>query len=339
MHGSVARLVAALVVDTLLAAAILAVAGCSDPITEQVVLGPHAITGRVLGGFGLAVEGVHLELTGRFGRVTALSGTDGSFVFDRLPEGPAILTATLGADSARLAVDPARIAPNGVVVRLPRWGLAWSDEFDGDRLDPTKWIAWDAPTEQHSERAWFRPDQVSLAGGTLRLRTDAPDDGARWYPSGGVVSRFAQRYGRFEVRARLPRGEGVWSAHWLVNADSVEPFFEIDIMEMLGGEPQRVYFHNHFKSSRGANDNIGSSFSGDDFSDGFHTFRVDWYVRNIVWSVDGIERFRSIEGVPDRAGLIRLNTTVGGWAGEPGDAGSFPVFHDVDYVRVYSLER
>ena len=317
------------------------VVSCSDSITTQLEFGSRRVAGRVIGGLGLGIDGAHVTITGRFGMLDTVTLSNGSYSFEHLPDdGLATLTATSRDDTVRTLIDLSALTPFPITLRLPRWELAWSDEFDGDHVDRRWWHVWNTPSEQAVELAVFDPNQVTVSDGLLRIRTDAARASDGKHPSGGVASHYYQRYGRFEIRARLPRTQGLWSAHWIVNSDSIEPVFEVDIMELLGHNPNRVYFHNHFNTSVSIIAGVGSSYSGEDFSADFHTFRLDWYVGNLIWYVDGIERFRSIVGVGDRAALIRINTQVGGsWGGPPDKSSTFPQFHDVDWVRVYSLAR
>lgn len=249
-----------------------------------------------------------------------------------------MLVATDGEDTVARTLDLARLGPFPVTIRMPRWRPAWSEEFDGAELDRRWWHVWDSPSESKSELGIFMPQQVSVESGMLRMRIDAARASDGRHPTGAVTSHYAQRYGRIEVRARLPGGRGLWPAHWMTNADSADPVFEMDIMELLGANPHRVYFHNHYLTSVGIGANVGGSYSGDDFTAGFHTFGLDWYPGNLVWRVDGVERFRAVDGVSDRACFIRLSTQIGGnWGGPPDETTTFPQYHDVDWVRFHEL--
>ena len=144
------------------------------------------------------------------------------------------------------------------------WKLVWQDEFDGKALDRTKWNVLLREHSKHNELQYYLPDDVYLENGCLRLRSRVRDFGSQHYTSGRVdtCEKLAPVYGRFEIRAKLPAGKGLWPAHWLypqnrdwkmemLMAEAVaagkerlipeeRPWYtEIDIMEFLGHEPAR----------------------------------------------------------------------------------------------------
>jgi hypothetical protein len=318
-----------------------ALCGCGDSAAPSVGPGRNVVHGKVLGGLMRAVADVDVTVTLSSWQWRTRTDAYGLFALDALPDGIAMLTATKGGDTARMVIDLGAPRPIGYVVRLPRFSLAWSDEFDGPTLDRASWFAWRSPSANEGERGRYLPEQVTVENGLLRIRSDAQRPGELWHPTGAVVSRYHQRYGRFEIRARLPRSQGHWPAHWLTNADSVAPIIEIDIMEMLGDDPSTLYFHNHWETSTGFTSGRGGSYSGPvDYSADFHTFRVDWYVGAIIWYVDGVERYRTSTMVPDRSAILRISSQVGGnWPGPPDASTIFPQFHDVDWVRIYALQQ
>ncbi len=218
------------------------------------------------------------------------------------------------------------------------WRLVWHDEFDGNKLDSSKWVAEDAALEKNNEGEYYTPEDVSVHDGFLTLRSEKRDMGGRHYTSGLVETRgkFARVYGRFEIRAKLPKGQGIWPAHWLMPDDDSWPP-EIDIMELIGHYPNRIYMTNHFTSAEGGPTWHGDSFTGSDFSKDFHVFAVEWEPDEIRWYIDGVERFSTKENIPNVPMRIILNTAVGGdWPGYPTKKTVFPQFHDIDYVRVYA---
>jgi beta-glucanase (GH16 family) len=220
----------------------------------------------------------------------------------------------------------------------PGWLLTFHDEFDGRTLDETKWTVSDYPVTWNGELEYYTPEEVSIHKGCLRITSRKRDFKGRAYTSGHLTTskKFTQLYGYFEVRAKLPVTRGMWPAHWLLPEGEWPP--EIDIMEALGHEPNKVYMSNHWM----ADDKHLSQtqpFEGPDFTKGFHTFAVDWEPGKITWYVDGVARATSTEGVPHRPFYWILNTAVGGvWPKDPDATTKFPQYHDIDYVRVYKKD-
>jgi hypothetical protein len=138
-------------------------------------------------------------------------------------------------------------------------------------------------------------------------------------------------YGYFEMRAKLPKGQGIWPAFWLTNDSTLE----IDAMEMLGHEPNKVYMTLHRNGSQVQ----GRSYTGPDYSAGFHTFGVDWQPTYVKWYLDGVLAATYSGAMPSDPLYICLNTAVGGaWPGSPTASTAFPVEYNVDYVRVYDTK-
>ena len=220
----------------------------------------------------------------------------------------------------------------------PEWVLAWSDEFDGAAINESKWTVEDWASTRNRELHYYAPDEVYLENGCLRLRSRRREHAGRPFTSGAVNSKgkFSQTFGRFEVRARLPCGKGVWPAHWMLPQAGQWPP-EIDITEVLGHEPSKVHLTHHWGTGRARKEKT-AHFVGPDFSADFHVFAVEWERGQIRWLVDGVERSRSEtpEAVPAEPFYLLLNTAVGGqWPGNPDETTVFPQYHDIDYVRVY----
>lgn len=307
------------------------------PIVPSTAVDTNVVKGRVLGANGEGMRDVVVSIAGDYASRYATTDADGRFTL-RAAQGPATLSASNGSDTVRQTLNVGASRGDSITFRLPTWTRDWYDEFEGASINVAEWEPWDFPSQINQELGYYRPDEVSVENGMLRLRTQRRSYGDRQFTSGAAISRSARLYGRFDVHARLPRTRGMWPAHWLVADDSVKPYIEIDIMELLGHDRRRVYFRNHFEVN-GALSNRGGHFLGPDFSAGFHTFRVDWFPGEIRWYVDGVERFRSNDGVPDRRMRVIVNTAVGGtWPGNPDATTELPQYHDIDYVRVYAAE-
>ena len=225
---------------------------------------------------------------------------------------------------------------NALASESPTWELVWSDEFDGPTVDRAKWYVENAALDKNNEGQYYDPEEVFTRDGTLVLRSRKRTKGDRLFTSGLVETKgtFSQTYGWFEVRAKLPKGQGIWPAHWMMPADNSWPP-EIDIMELIGHDPTTIHMTHHYgkwPDTRLA----GNSFTGPDFSQDFHVFSVQWEPDAIRWYVDSQERSVQTENIPDVPMRIILNTAVGGdWPGYPDETTIFPQEHVIDYVRVY----
>jgi beta-glucanase (GH16 family) len=220
------------------------------------------------------------------------------------------------------------------------WKLTFHDEFNGKKLDTHKWIDSypdNQRTHNNNEQQYYAPDGYEVHDGQLHLKAEKRAMGGMPYTSGMVSSygKFAQQYGWFEIRARFPKGKGYWPAFWLLpNTKAWPP--EIDILEVLGHETDKVYLTNHYRDDNGQHGSKGDSYQGPDFAADFHTFAVDWEPNAIIWYVDGTERFRVTEHIPAEPMYILANLAVGGdWPGMPDDTTVFPSTMDIDYIRVY----
>ncbi len=219
----------------------------------------------------------------------------------------------------------------------PGWTLVWHDEFDGPALDPDKWRVEYAALVKNQELQFYTDDEVYIEDGCLVLRSRKRDYGGRAYTSGLVDTqhRFAQAFGRFEVRAKLPAGQGIWPAHWMLPEDHPAWPPEIDVMEALGHEPDTVHLTHHWGTYPN-NASRGVPHKGPDFSADFHTFAIEWSPERIDWFIDDAPVYSSTADIPQIPFYLILNTAVGGhWPGNPDDNTVFPQHHRIDHVRVY----
>jgi len=238
------------------------------------------------------------------------------------------------------------------------WRLLWQDEFEGPAGQLPDSSRWNFDTGGHGwgnaqlEYNTDRPENVSLDGnGHLAITARNESFGGNDYTSGRIKTEglFARKEGRFEARIKLPVGQGIWPAFWLLGADFRSIGWpacgEIDIMEYRGQEPNTVSGALHGPGYSGSR-SLGGRFTldGDGFHTGFHVFTIDWDEEGIIWSVDG-EPYMTIEPanlpagsrwVYDHPFFILLNVAVGGYfVGSPDASTSFPQTMLVDWVRVY----
>jgi beta-glucanase (GH16 family) len=234
--------------------------------------------------------------------------------------------------------------------------LVWSDEFDVDGLpDPGRW-AYD--TDRNRE-GWYngelqyysgpRAENAVVQAGTLRITarleslTSAPDWGGQRYTSTRLFTRGVAdwTYGHFVIRARLPCGQGTWPAIWTLGSDGVWPDDgEIDIMEHVGSNPNRVFGTVHTLVSGGPG--TGSAVQVPDACAGFQNYELTWTPDEIAIGLNGSVYYRYAnpgQGKPtwpfNRPQYLLLNIAIGGVLGGTVDDRIFPRTLEVDYVRVY----
>jgi len=234
--------------------------------------------------------------------------------------------------------------------------LMLREDFDGSQIDRSRWRTcyWWAvrgcTIASNHELQWNRPEQVRVRGGALRLvaqrsRPRGSDGGIHRYVSGMISSgpgrgssrpKFAFRYGRAEIRARVPTGKGLWSAFWLLPVNRASKP-EIDVMEIIGQRPEVVEFHLHWRAPNGTAKQRGERWADGGLRSGWHTFAIDWRPGNLAWLVDGVVRWR-VRGavVPSTPMYLIVNLAVGGqWPGAPGSSTTFPSALLVDSVKVW----
>ena len=242
--------------------------------------------------------------------------------------------------------------------------IVWADEFEGPAgapADPARWVAdtggggWG-----NQERQYYTPRENAALDGqghlVITARAEPPESMRTcWYGRCRYTSarlktkgRFEQTFGRFEARVRVPRGQGIWPAFWMLGADIDRVGWpacgEIDVMEHIGREPLTAHGTMHGPGYSGAN-GIGNAVAFDQpVADDFHVFAVEWAVNDLRWFVDGRQYFRttsaslpqSARWVFDHPFFLLLNLAVGGaWPGDPDATSTYPQEMVVDYVRVY----
>lgn len=240
--------------------------------------------------------------------------------------------ACFGAGVCLLTLRVAAQCPSG------RFEVVLDEQFNGGTLDASTWTAVESAFHGNNEQQYYHPSAVSVSGGRMVITsTNQPNHG--WpYTSGLVDTRgkLAQTYGRWEIRAKMPRTQGLWPAIWLLPDSGAWPP-EIDIMELLGQDPFKVYMSNHW-GVWPQHSWKTSSFAGPDFSNGFHTFACEWYPGRIDFFVDGVMKARHTDAVPQVPMYLIMNTAVGGnWGGYPDATTVFPQTLGVDWVKVYRL--
>lgn len=231
------------------------------------------------------------------------------------------------------------------------WTLVWADEFDGSNINVQNWTfdtgggGWG-----NNELEYYtdRPENARIENGNLVIeaRKERYRNGA--YTSARLKTQGLKTwtYGRIEARIKIPYGQGIWPAFWLLGNDINTVGWpgcgEVDIMENIGREPYTVHGTIHGPGYSGAN-GVGSLLTATTpWSDDYHLYAVEWNTNHIEWSVDDVPYFSvSPADLPgawvfDHPFYIILNVAVGGsWPGSPDATTQFPQQMLVDYVRVY----
>jgi beta-glucanase (GH16 family) len=181
-----------------------------------------------------------------------------------------------------------------------------------------------------------------IANGAFEIVGDRAPDNARnyiWnyqYTSGLINTQrsFSQVYGVFEMRARLPKGKGLWPAFWLLPVNRSWPP-ELDIFEILGNDPTILHTNARSKAA-GKHTDAPSVIHIPDASAAFHDYAVDWEPDEIKWYFDGVEVARKTTP-PDMNSpmYILAGLAIGGWPGNPDAATRFPAMYSIKYIRAY----
>jgi beta-glucanase (GH16 family) len=253
-------------------------------------------------------------------------------------------------------------------IALATGPLTWSDEFDaaaGTPPDPAKWRYDIGGSGWGNNELQYYTDSTSNAAhdgsGNLVItaRRENPAGytchyGACEYTSARLLTSgtFTQAYGRFEARLKIPRGQGIWPAFWMLGEDiTTNPWpncGEIDIMENVGHQPSTVVGSLHGPGYSGSTP-LTATYTlpdGQALADDFHVFAVDWAPDSITWYIDDIQYSRKTPAdaggnpwVFDHPFFMLLNLAVGGnWPGPPDASTSFPQSLVADYIRVYAYD-
>jgi len=268
-----------------------------------------------------------------------------------------------GPVNVNIANPTLTVANNSPVTPGGALRLVWSDEFNAARLDPEAWYfesgdgsQYGIPGWGNNELQWYLPDSAELRNGTLAITARKESQNGKSYTSARINTRdrFAFRHGRIEARIRMPKGQGLWPAFWLLPQDNAYGTWaasgEIDIVEATnpgatGGNT--IYGTLHYGGQFPNNVLSGEQYGvATDVTADFHTYVLEWDQAEIRWYVDSIlfavrnTWFTTAAPFPapfDQRFYILLNLAVGGNFPGPPDASTvFPVTMEVDYVRVYS---
>ena len=249
--------------------------------------------------------------------------------------------------------------------------LTFSEEFTGDGLDiyhpvhrPTgKWkTKYDHGDQKgassrilndelqvYSDLEFNEVDPFAIADGVLSIRASKlqrladPRNKDRQFASGLITSSpsFHQAYGYFEMRARLPIGDGLWPAFWLLapyHPDITAPQYpgEIDVVELLGRDASTIYCSVHWPTRPDFGEKKSTTLSVRSQAGSWRSYGVLWTKQHLVWYVDDAEVARTPNPGLHRPMYILVNLAIGGsWGGPPSSKTIFPADFKIDYIRAY----
>lgn len=253
-----------------------------------------------------------------------------------------------------LPEQPPAPTPTKRPIELPdiKWKLSFRDEFNG-RGKPSA-ERWNLHTGNgvngygHQALQYYDPDNVEMDGsGSLVLTARRERNGEKcWngpcaYTSGRIDSagKVTHTYGRLTARMKIPVGKGLWPAFWTQTTDRRKAWYsEIDVLETIGSEPNRVQGFAHTAKGRPGG---GDLFLDHNLDEKFHVYGVDWTPERIVWWIDGkpyaeLKRYPRWPFGDGVSHFFIFNLQVGGeWPGDPDENTVFPARMYIDWIRTY----
>ena len=236
-------------------------------------------------------------------------------------------------------------------ITYPTLKPVWSDEFSGTALDDKIWNyeignnnGWG-----NNELEYYRKENTSVRDGYLIIEAKNESFVGKNYTSSRITTegKLNVKYGRIDIRAALPKGQGIWPALWMLgkNIKTVNwpKCGEIDIMEMVGGagKDNTTYGTGHWDNNGHVYVGGSTKLNSGIFNDEFHVFSIIWDDKKIVWYLDDV-KFYELATTPATMSEFQedyffiINLAVGGdWPGKPDGTTVFSQFLIVDYIRVF----
>lgn len=223
------------------------------------------------------------------------------------------------------------------------WTLLWSDEFKNES-SLKNWNLQDWASNKNGEWQYYSPENIKVNNDLLIIESKREAFKGREYTSGALTTEniLEITYGKIEIRAKLPNGQGIFPAFWLVNSNENNWLPEIDIMENLGHNPNELYFVVHWEGTNDKNmrDYFHYKSLDVDFSKEFHKYGLVWEKDKIIWLVDGLPVYETEQFSPNTPLYLYLNTAIGGfWPGDPDPLDVYPKETQIDYIRVYQKKK
>jgi beta-glucanase (GH16 family) len=234
------------------------------------------------------------------------------------------------------------------------YALEWGDEFSSPDINEAAWgydIGGNGWGNQELEHYTNRKDNSFISSGNLVIEAAAEKYSGNNYTSARMLTKGKKEFqwGRIDIRAKVPTAKGIWPALWAlggnINQKNWPACGEIDIMELVGKEPNNVYGTAHWGNVGSPSINKGNKYTltSGVFSDKFHVFSIIWQQDSIEWLIDDVSFHKIVKADVGAANypfndkfFLILNVAVGGqWPGPPDATTVFPQRMFVDYVRVF----
>ena len=230
--------------------------------------------------------------------------------------------------------------------------LVWSDEFDGSTVNASNWtfeIGTGTWGWGNNELQYYQEDNTSIIDGNLVIEARRQTLESSNYTSSRLITRDKKsfRYGRVDIRAVMPEGQGIWPALWMLGSNHQQVGWptcgEIDIMEMIGGGDGRDnVLRGTAHWNQGGTVSYGQAYTNEsNLSEEYHVYSIMWDEQNIRWYFDDIN-FNTMDITPAELSAFHnnfyfiMNVAVGGeWPGNPDNTTFFPQWMIVDYIRVF----
>jgi beta-glucanase (GH16 family) len=341
-------------------AGLLSVA-CSSGSTAE---SPNAAAGSTAGG-GAASGGAASGGTSAGGASTAAgaAGAAGALQASAGASGSSAGTAggTAGGASGSAGRGGTSTTDSTDPTDLTKWTLVWSDEFnaaDGSPPDPTKWTREENGSPANHELEYYTTDDANSTqmGGNLVITALKQSKGNQAYTSArlNTLNHYSVPYGRVEARAKMPAGQGIWPAFWMLGDNKFNAGVgwpkcgEIDIMETIGTDIQTNHGSLHGPTTGGSNYTITGTVqlpNKPSLADGFHVYATEWAMGSVKFFIDDqlyetrtpADLSATQEWAYDHPFFITVNLAIGGdFPGSPNATTPFPSVLLVDYVRVFA---
>ncbi|MGZ3765228.1 MAG: glycoside hydrolase family 16 protein [Mucilaginibacter sp.] len=227
----------------------------------------------------------------------------------------------------------------------PIYALVWSDEFDGTSVDTTKWGYDKGNLGVNNEKEYYQPQNATVTGGNLVITAKKESVGGQPYTSARLTTygKFSQTYGRIEARIKLPVGQGMWPAFWMLGNNIASVSWpqcgELDIMETVNNQALNYGTMHWNVNGHVSYGNTTPVLTKADY----HLYAIEWDANEIRWYVDDtLYQTGNIKSNINNTGAFHLpffiivNLAVGGdFPGASVDESLLPENMSVDYVRVY----